>query len=609
MRRRYALLLLLGVSFALYANALEGGFIFDDHATFRKKAVREQSVTELLDDYRPLRYISYRIDEGILGSNEPWVYHVFNTLYHGITAFAVFLVLRRLAGGGAALAGALLFAAHPVQTESVAYLSGRRDLLSTLLYLLALLAWMSTRTSWFEVGFKPRTRWLLPALVLFVLAFFTKEMAASLPLVCLLFDALIEPARARRRLRATVLWPRLLARGRRILTPALYAAGAAAGLAAAAYVLLGGATRQGWHGGSWVSNYATSAGLVSHYALLLLFPLRLLGDHSYDAYPLSHSFVEPKVLLSLAGLAAGIWVAVRCRRRAPLVTFGLGWFLLTLLPVLQIRPFHEIAADHYLYLPSVGFCLLAGVGFERLRARFGRPAAWAALGIVLVAFSVRTVIRNRDWRDEEAFWKATLATAPRCARASLNLGSIYAGRAKAEKDPAARSALFNTAAHFMRRAVEIRPSYAFARVSLGGVYRELGDREAARREWEEALRIVEGMEWPAVHPGHIYLLLDRFDEAAAAFAELLASGHRQATALSGLLNSHKTLGNIAVAGGRRADALPHFRKALEAAERLLLTRPDDRGLLQETAALARECGDRRREAELRARLRRLGPAR
>jgi tetratricopeptide (TPR) repeat protein len=400
----------------------------------------------------------------------------------------------------------------------------------------------------------------------------------------------------------------MLLKGRKF-PPALYAAGAGAGLLAVALVLLGGATRQGWHGGSWVSHYATAAGLVPHYALLLVFPLRLLGDHSYDAYPLSHSFLEPKVLVSLAALALGIWVAIRVRRRAPLVTFGLGWLLLTLLPVLQIKPFHEIAADHFLYLPSVGFCLLAGLGFDRLRARLGPRVAWAALAVVLVAYSARTVIRNRDWRDGETFWRATLATAPRCARANFNLGIIYAQRARAAKDPAEKNSLFNTAAPYMRRAVEIRPDYATARVSLGRVLRELGDKQGAREQWEEALRILERMEWPSVDPGSVHILLEQFERAIATYEGMVARGFREDTALRGLMMCRWYLAGKAAVEGRREDAIAHFRKALAAAERLLLVKPNDRALLKDAADLAKETGDRRREAALRARLNRLGAAR
>lgn len=598
-------LLFLGVSFALYANSFGNGFVFDDNSTFRKPRLREQSISELLDDYRPLRYISYRIDEAVLGSDEPWVYHVFNTLYHALASFVVFLLLRRLGGEHVALAGALLFAAHPVQTESVAYLSGRRDVLSTLFYLLAFLAWMATRTSWFTVSLKPGARWLLPVLGLFALAFFTKEMAATLPLACLLFDAVVLPARARRRLRALVLWPRLLLARRRIL-PALYAAGALAGVAGVIYALKGGATTQGWHGGSAVSNYATSAGLVSHYALLLLFPLRLLGDRSFDAYPLSHSFLEVKVLLSLAALAVGILVAIRVRRRAPLVTFGLAWFLVTLLPVLHIRPFHEIAADHYLYLPSVGFCLLLGLGFAWLRARFPRYVAWTALCLLLAAYSTRTVIRNRDWKDTETFWKATLITAPRCARASFNLGSIYAQRAKAATNASEKQSLYSTAAFYMARAVNIRPSYATARIDLGRVYRELGNKQAAREQWQEALRLLEAMDVPPSDPGLVCIFLEDFDRALKTYEGMLARRFRATTALRGIITCRRYLASKAMVAGRPDEARPHFREALKAAEMLLVRTPHDRNLLRGTAELARECGDTRREAELRARLDRLG---
>jgi len=608
-KKRYALLLFVCVSFGLYANVLNGGFIFDDHSTFRRGEIREQPFSELFNDYRPLRYVSYRIDERLLGSDRPWVYHAFNTLYHGLTAFTVFLLLRQLAGEKVALAGALLFAAHPVQTESVAYLSGRRDVLSTLFFLLGLLAWTRVRTSWFVISPMARARWLLPALGLFVTAMLTKEMAATLPLVCLLFDAVLAPARWARRWRATALWPRLLARGRGILQPSLYAAGAAAGVLGVLYVLTRGATKQDWWGGSITSNFATSAGLLSHYARLILFPLHLLGDHSYDAYPVSHSFLETKVLLSLFGLAFGITLAIRMRRRAPLVTFGLAWFLITLLPVLHIRPFHEIAADHYLYLPSVGFCLLAGLGFEKLHARFGKRLAWVVLGLVLAAYATRTVTRNRVWQDEETFWRVTISDAPRCARAYFNLGALFGQRAKKETNAGVRNAYWREAAHNMEKAVEIRPGYAVARTKLGGVLRELGEPEAARAQWEEALRIVEPMEWPAVDPGLLCVLLGQPERALRIYEENLARGFRERVALKGMMQIHTALGTAAAASGNNDLARSHLKKALEAAERMLLLEPKNAGILQQAAELAHSCGDRRREAELRAKLRRVAPSR
>jgi len=603
-----AALLLLGVSFALYANALTGDYVFDDWTTFHNPRIRAKPLAELMHDYRPLRYLSYRLDAGILG-DKPVAYHIFNTLYHGITAFVVFLLLRNLAGGGVALAGALLFVAHPVQTESVAYMSGRRDVLSTLLYLLGLLAWTRVRTSWLEFSPKRRARWLIPTLVLFALAFETKEMAITLPAVCFLYDVLIRPGRGSGRIRAAFLWPRFLARGRRILTPPIYGVGAAAAVAAILHVLQSGATHQGWWGGSVTSNFATSAGLVLHYLGLVVFPLHLLGDHSFDAYPLSSSFLEPKVLLSLAVIGAGIWVALRYRRRAPLVTFGLAWFFVTLLPVLQIKPFHELAADHFLYLPLVGFCLLGGLGFRWLRDRADPRVAWALLGAVLLAFSARTFVRNRDWKDSETFWSVTLEAAPRCARAEFNLGIVHARRAKDARNDEARAAEYNEAVLHMTRAVGIRPDYVAARVNLGRVFNLIGRKDEARQQWEEALRIAKPMAEPPVDPGRICMFLGRYEEAIEIYKGFHARGVHPVGSLRGMLMCHGALADIATREGRKDDALAHRRQALEAAELMLLETPNDVHLLSDAATLAEVTGNPGRAAELRARASRLGPPR
>lgn len=565
MRNRYALPLFVAISVALYWNSFSGEFVFDDLTTFRRVGNARKSVGDLLEDYRPLRYVSLRIDQALF-SDDPRGYHVHSALLHGITSFVVFLVLRRLAGGGAALAGALLFVAHPVHTECVAYISGRRDILTTLFYLLGFLSWLEFRRTSGRL-------WLAAGLGAYGLALGAKEMAVTLPAVCVLRDLLADPALVRQRIRT-------------------YAALGALGLGAAVYfAFFYESTRQDeWHGGSMAANFATSTRLVVHYAILLVFPLRLLGDHSFDAYPVSRSFLEGSVLLSLAAIAAGVGAALWARRRAPLVAFGVGWFLVTLLPVLHFKPFHELAAEHYLYLPSVGFCLLAGLGFERLRALAGPPVAWTALGLVLALFSVRTVVRNRDWRDIETFWRVTTETAPRCARAHMNLGVVHAKRRE-----------WTEAAACMERAISIKPDYVVARYQLGKVYGAQGRVDDARAQWEEALRLAFSFKRPPLEPAELCKLLDRHEEAIRIYERNLELGVRPASSLSGLMACHAFLGTRAAKAGQGADAMSRYRQALQAAEALLLMRPDDRKLLRDAANLAEAVRDRSRAAELRAR--------
>jgi tetratricopeptide (TPR) repeat protein len=567
MRDRWIVALLLALPFALYANAFRNDFVFDDHLTFlRNEAIRSfDTLPKLFNDYRPLRYMSFAIDYAVSG-NSPWGYHLFNTIYHGVVSVLVFVVLRRLAGPVAALAGALLFLAHPAHTEAVAYISGRRDLLSTLFFLLGLLCWL-------EFNRTARRRWLGFFVLAWGAALGVKEMAVTLPAICALHDVLLEPEKARRRW-----W--------------LYAGGLVLAGGAAVAIALSGATEQPtWHGGSAAANFATSARLLVHYARLFLFPLHLLGDYSYDAYPLSRSFLEMRVILSLVAIGGGVAAAILCRRRAPLVSLGLAWFVVTLLPVLHIIPFHELATDHYLYLPSVGGCLLAGLALDRLAARFGRRPAWAALAVLFLAFSARTVVRNLDWKDSETFWRKIVEDAPRCARANGNLGIVYAQRRE-----------WPAAAHYLERAVEILPDYVFARTQLGRIYRDqLGRAAEGTAQLEEALRLARAAKNPTVSPGHICFLLQRPGEAIPLLESDIRRGRHPRSALKLIVVCHQMLGAGAEAAGKADEAKRHFSRALEACERLLLELPRDAQLLGQALALAEKTGNRRRAAEFASR--------
>lgn len=604
MKTRDAPLLFLAFAFALYWNSLDGDYVFDDWSTFQRKWIREMSLSELVDEYRPLRYLSLRADEALYRLavrreltplDERRSHHVFNVILHGLTALVVFVILRRLAGPGVALAGALLFVAHPAHTECVAYMSGRRDVLSTLIYLLGFLCWLQFNrgSGWL--------RWLwLPMVALCAgLAYGSKESAVTLPAVCVLYDLVVEPKAVKRN------WP-------------AYALGGAlaAGLVYRVLNTSGATHVEGWHGASLGANIAISARLLVHYAALTVFPLKLLGDYSYNAWPLSESLLDPRALVAYAVIAACAWVAWYARRRAPLITFGIGWFVVTLAPILQIVPFHEIAADHHLYLASVGFCLLGGLGFEWLRRRSGAAVAWVALALVLAAFSVRTVIRNRDWSDAETFWRATIATAPECARAHYNLGVVFAKRMQDEKDPEVEKAMAIEAAKHMQRAVDIMPDYITARVGLGQVYQALAqgerDRDAASRyrqaantNLEEALRLSRPMRFPPTDPGRICILLGRIELAAKVYEERIRMNSRALSALNGLITCERALADSAKARGLPDEAEAHLKRALEVAEQLVLQRPKDIRVLRLTARLARELGDDHRAQELEDRANRL----
>ncbi|MHC4831238.1 MAG: glycosyltransferase family 39 protein, partial [Planctomycetota bacterium] len=190
--------LLMGLALALYANALGNDFVFDDLSLLRKNpAIRDPGL--LWDaltrpgasSYRPVRTASFAIDFALSG-DRTWAYHLLNALYHGLTAVLVHAVVGRLSRSrAAALCAALLFVAHPVHTESVAYISGRRDVLTGLFCLLGFYAYLRFR----EAG---RWRWLGLAGVSLLLGLGVKEMAVVLPALVFAHDLILDRAALRR---------------------------------------------------------------------------------------------------------------------------------------------------------------------------------------------------------------------------------------------------------------------------------------------------------------------------------------------------------------------------------------------------------------------------
>ena len=184
-RRKLVLaLMLIAIAASLaYINTLNNEFVFDDVKIIRDNTtIRSLSTvpeifasmfvyrplkgqgTRIDPSYRPIRYLSYAVDYQFTGQN-PAGYHISNILYHAIASLLVFLVLKRLTGHfGASLGAALIFVVHPVHTESVAYITGRKDVLCTIFFLLAFLAFLKHRR-------QPKLRHLILLPVFFALAF------------------------------------------------------------------------------------------------------------------------------------------------------------------------------------------------------------------------------------------------------------------------------------------------------------------------------------------------------------------------------------------------------------------------------------------------------
>jgi len=509
-------LLLVVVSALPYLNTLGNGFVFDDNLLI---TVHIQDVTTPwrflmklpwggAPNFRPIQTLSYAIDFAI-GGTAPTVYHLSNLLYHTMTVLLVFHVVRLLTGAWrAALLVALLFGAHPIQTESVAYITGRRDLLSTLFYLLGLLAFIRYR----ESGRRSR---LAAAIVAYLLAVLSKEMAITLPLVWLTYDLLrmVNPQPGEPL--TSVL--RGLAGGlRRFLRESglLYLTCLLAAAAAAARLYLATASKFGLDalvGSSLPMRLLTSARGVVHYIKLLLFPATLNADYSYNAFPMTDSWGDPRAWLALLTVALLLFGLLKLLTYSKMAAFGGLWFFITLLPASQLIPLPEKMAEHYLYLPSVGVALLVGMLLDRW-AKTPRATRALAVGfsVVLLLFVVRTVVRNRDWKDEVTLWRKTVQTAPACARAHYNLAAALMSRGDLV---AARREL--------ETLLQLIPDYAVAHHDLGIIAEQEQRYDDARREYETALRLAPEYLGPRVSLAKLAILADQLDDAEEYLEETL----------------------------------------------------------------------------------------
>lgn len=396
-----------------YANSLGGDFQFDDYNVIVENPVVHSWLAWWADvgtGIRPLLKFSYTLN-WTAGAGA-WGFHFFNVAVHLVNAFLVFLLCGGLArrwvptenqAHAGALAAALLFALHPVQTEAVTYISGRSVSLMALFYLGSLLSYarsVETRDH--------RLRGV--SLLLFVAALTVKEIAVTLPLALLLWErSSPDPERL------TVIF-------RRQLPYWLVVA-----LAAAAAIPYSHYTD--FFSASLRTRSIHDNVLSEVDGLFYLFgQLLCLRNPNIDPDLPVISEAGPWLAVEVLGLFALLGAAVwswRANRRW--VSFGILWFFLHLLPTNSVMPRLDVANDRQLYLPSIGAFLIVGIASARsLASGAQRGLAARTLALcALLALGALTLSRNRDYRDEISLWSQTVRQSPMKARAYNNLGYAY----------------------------------------------------------------------------------------------------------------------------------------------------------------------------------------
>ncbi len=403
-----------------FANALANGLVWDDPIVLTRQLLAFHGLRDLIflprdipqfspDYYRPLTILTYLIDRAIGGAS-PLMFHLSVVVYHLIATYFVFrfgtLLFENVPGAvtGAAL-GAAFFAVHPIHSESVAWGAGRSDVLACALALAGLVVYRSQRAQgWWRAG---------AAAALLFAATLAKETAVMLLLLVPLTDVLLPP-------RPTVL-PATAAtrseRRRRTAADAIPSSSAAQYLPFVVAFILYMAAREASLGSALGPAAGVGADLLPKMiAAVGLYLAKLVLPIWQSAY-ISDLPTHPLALLATS--AIGIALVGACvlawRRGEYIVTFLLLWIGLTLAPSLAIVVKIPAApvAERYLYLPSVGYCLLLAYAIMRLARRLEQRSARHALGVTVVLIlclgTAATVRRNGVWRSNLTLWHDTAA--------------------------------------------------------------------------------------------------------------------------------------------------------------------------------------------------------
>ncbi len=435
-------LILIALTFLIYFNSLPNDFIFDDVPLVQNSLnVMNMGFLDLVSSYRPLRYLSYALDYRILGMN-PMGFRFMNIVYHALTVISLFWMLKVFGmSKRAAFIASLIFAIHPANTDSVAYISGRRDILMGLFYVLSVGWFMKFYNNIGNVGVKversnggkvekttiPRANtvarpytipqlhnstgrnMVLPLLLSFLFLFLSissKEMGATIPLIFVLYIIYKDGSKL---FEKKWFYPAAMSLLLLFSFFVFYAiSSGGSGLAS-----LSGFQ---FHGNSHKVHYLTASTIWLHYLKMTIFPLKLILDNANYPLVLDWNFY---VFFSVLSMFIYGWVVWRMITQpqltpnpslprkegnniAPLsfserergwgiglkpLAFFLVFFVITLAPVLQIIPLHEIVALHYLYVPVMGFCAIVGIIVD--------PAlqAWAE---ITRTFSPQSINRLKD---------------------------------------------------------------------------------------------------------------------------------------------------------------------------------------------------------------------
>lgn len=525
-------LLLVAATFAAYQPAWNGKPIWDDAAHLTYPALR--SLTGLVriwtdpgatQQYYPTVFTVFWVEHRLWG-DATLGYHLLNILLHATAALLLLKTLRTLQIPAAGLAAAI-FALHPVQVETVAWISELKNTLSAVFYFGSALAYLRFDRTGNKAAYAI-------ALVLFALGLMAKSVIAILP-VALLIVFWWQ--------RGKLSWKQDVLR----LLP-FFAVGLAAGLFTS------------WvekhfinaHGSEFnfsiLERFLIAGRAICFYLGKLFWPADLI--FSYPRWKISQSigwqYLFPAAVLVLLG---ALWVLQRWAR-GPLA--ALLFFIATIFPALgffDVYPFkYSFVADHFQYLACIGPIVAASVGIHALFRRFReRRLVWerAFCAMLLAALCLLTWRQSRMYADIETLWQTTIARNPDCWLAFNDLGAVLYDKGQADQ-----------AIVLFQKSLAIQPNNAETHNNLGAALDKKGQLDEAVLQFQNAVALRPDFAEAHRNLGDILLRKGQVDEALLQFEKAV-------TLRPDIAKAHRNLGDALLGKGRMDEAIVQFEEALK----------------------------------------------
>ncbi len=528
-----SLLFLIGVGIFTYANSFQGVFLFDDIVILNHPPLHH--LWPILDvighTNRPLLNLSLALNYAI-GQTNPWGYHAFNLVIHLLAAIVLWAIVRRTLqtkrlnpvygprAGALALAIAVIWMVHPIQTGSVTYIIQRAESMMGLFFLLTLyssLRSMERNSSWM---------WNVFAVLACAAGVATKEVAVTAPITVILYD----------RIFFVTSWREILYKRWLLYIGFLGCWGLSTFFLNQTDLYKHSA---GFHipGISWGDYLLTQPGVIVHYLRLTFFPIGLCLNYLWQPAS-SLSTILPPLAMILLLMAGTIWAL---KFHPPLGFWG-GWFFIILSVTSSFIPLADLAFEHRMYLPLAAVITVAVLGCDYGMRRFvkveinRRLIGISLIGSITVIFSILTILRNRDYYSEIGMLEDVVRKRPENVRALSDLGLALVKQRRFEEgvsylsqavkmfpdNPANFNALglaeyyqghSSEASKYFQKAIQLGPDYDEAQMNLGLTFAALGEVEKAKEQYLKALSLDPNFAEANNNLGSLYLDLGKYQQA------------------------------------------------------------------------------------------------